>query len=330
MKKVAVFLENKVPNAISSVGLELISESRRVLGDSVVEIVGIWLGESLSALDQSRIQKAGANRLILVSHKDLFDYDTDRYARTLALVEQKEHFDVLLIGSSIIGRDLGPRLSAKLQTGLTADATKLDFDLSDDKLLLLATRPALGGNLFATIICPKTTPQMATIRPGVFRVSNEHNSHMKMESFEYVPVSSRVQIISSKPKTSESVDLTKAKLIVSGGRGVSRNYDLIKELASALDTEYASSRGLVDMGVTERPRLVGQTGSTVRPIIYLAFGISGAIQHLAGMDKSDMIIAVNNDESAPIFDVADIGIVGDANEILPLLIKRIKEYKENK
>ncbi|MDR2867373.1 MAG: electron transfer flavoprotein subunit alpha/FixB family protein [Acholeplasmatales bacterium] len=327
MKKVAIFLENKLPNVIASVGLELISETKRIVSDIDVEVVGIWLGESLTLEQQTRIQRAGANRVILVEHHDLYDYDTDFYANTLQKIAQSENFDILLLGSSLIGRDLGPRLSAKLRTGLTADATKLEIEIVEDKLTLFATRPALGGNIFATIICPRTIPQMATIHPGVFKVSEDYNAHLIVEKFAYESRPLRVNILKRIPKIHQAVDLTKAKLIVSGGRGVADKYYLIKELAALLQVEFASSRALVDAQIAPRAHLVGQTGTTVQPLIYLSFGISGAIQHLAGMDKSDKIIAINIDPNASIFEVADIGIVSDAKELLPLLIKRIKDIK---
>jgi len=330
MKKIAVFLENKKPNILASVGLELLSETKRIIHDEVVEIVGIWFGSNLTLDQQALVQKTGAHKLILIENEELYDYDTQRYTTNLEAICKKENFDVLLIGSSILGRDLAPRLSARLKTGLTADATKLDFELTDDKLTLLATRPALGGNIFATIICPRTTPQMATIRPNVFKVSSEYNSHLIRQVEQYTPVKAMLEIVKKTPAKAASVDLTKAKLIISGGRGVADKFESIKELAGVLNTEYASSRALVDGGVSPRSRLVGQTGTTVQPKVYLSFGISGAIQHLAGMDKSDMIIAINNDPTANIFEVADVGIVSDAKEVLPLLINRIKEIKESK
>jgi len=328
MKKVAVFLENKLPNVLANVGLELVSEVRRVIGDQIVEVVGIWFGGELTLEQQSKIQKAGANRVILVQHEELYDYDTDRYSLTLYNIAKNENFNVLLIGSSIVGRDLAPRLSAKLATGLTADATSLAFVHKEDQLFLEATRPALGGNIFATIVCPRTLPQMATIRPGVFKASETFNNHLKVDHYQYQHIPLRVKILKRIPKKNKGVDLSKAKLIVSGGRGVIDKYNLVKELASILNTDYAASRALVDNNIVPRSHLVGQTGSTVMPHIYMAFGISGAIQHLAGMERSDYIIVVNNDPSAPIFEVADLGIVSDAKETLKFLIDDIKKIKE--
>jgi electron transfer flavoprotein alpha subunit len=326
-QKIGVFLENKIPNVLANVGLELLSETNKQLAGNDYELYGIYLGEKISKEDLSKVAATGTSKLIVCKDRDLNDYDTDRYAVHLQNINEKYKFDVLLIGSSLIGRDLGPRLSAKLKTGLTADATKLDFEVTPEKITLLATRPALGGNIFATIICPKTVPQMATIRPGVFKIETSQKNALDILEFPYTPISSRVHIINKLPKPNKSVDLQKAKLIISGGRGIADSYDQVIELANLLGVEYASSRALVDTHVTEKARQVGQTGQTVSPLIYLSFGISGAIQHIAGIEKSDQIIAINNDSTAPIFEVADVGIVSDAKEILPKLIKRIKELK---
>jgi electron transfer flavoprotein alpha subunit len=327
--KIGVYLENKKPNTLASVGLELISESRRQLDTKNVEIVGVWIGSNLEETYIKQISASGANRLIVCENEELLNYDTIRYTKILEDIHNNEHFDILLIGSSIIGRDLAPRLSARLKTGLTADATKLNFELKEESILLLATRPALGGNLFATIICPKTTPQMATIRPGVFAYSIEYKNNLIIDKHNYTSTVSLVKILKLEKKLGNDFDLTKAQLIISGGRGVANNFNKIVELANLLGVEYASSRALVDLGINTKNRLVGQTGTTVRPKIYLCFGISGAIQHIAGMDKSERIIAINNDPLAPIFDVADVGIVADANLVLSELLSRVKKHKEN-
>ncbi|MDR2828518.1 MAG: electron transfer flavoprotein subunit alpha/FixB family protein, partial [Acholeplasmatales bacterium] len=287
MKKIAVFLENKEPNVLSNVGLELLSEVKRIVTSTDIEIHALWLGAKLDDDIISKVASVGANKLIAVENSLLEDYDTIKYACNLAYINNQEKYDILLIGSSLIGRDLGPRLSAKLRTGLTADATSLEVEETEEKISLLATRPALGGNIFATIICPKTLPQMATIRPGVFKIDDTKHFDTLVVKYPYFVVAdNRVKIVSKACKVGSNVDLTKAKLIISGGRGVASNFDKIIELASLLEVDYASSRALVDTKVSSKEHQVGQTGVTVAPKIYLSFGISGAIQHLAGMDKS--------------------------------------------
>lgn len=326
MRKCAVFIEQK-HQKVCSVGLELLSEVKRKL-DNRVTITAILASSKISQEDLDTISQCGAHEIITIENKKLDHYDTTYYAEALTKVIKENQFDVLLIGSTLLGRDLGPRLSARLDTGLTADATTLDFEETEDKLELYATRPALGGNLFATIICPDTLPQMATVRPGVFSISVDKDHKAEVKPFDITFESkSKVKILNVKKSESKHVDITKAKLIIAGGRGVATMFPTLKEIAEITGGEVAASRAVVDAAIEPKDRLVGQTGSTVRPSVYVASGISGAIQHIAGMDKSELIIAINTDPNAAIFNIADVSIIADANKVLPLLKEEVKAIK---
>ncbi len=327
MKSCAVFIEKR-NHKICSVGLELLSESKRLLKDSGEKIVAIYLTKNKSQEDLDKLHSCGADQIIVFEHP-LFDiYDTTYYTKALELIIKAYDFDCLLIGSTLIGRDLGPRLSARVHTGLTADATILAFESNEDKLSLLATRPALGGNLFATIICPNNKPQMATVRPGVFSIESFELEQKEVIDFKgELNLTSSIEILSKIENKEAHVDLTKAKLIIAGGRGVATMFPTLKAIATLTGGEVAASRAVVDQNIEPKDRLVGQTGSTVKPSVYVASGISGAIQHMSGMDKSEMIIAINIDPSALIFDVADVSIIADANKVLPLLKEEIENIK---
>jgi len=324
MEKIGVFIEQRKGQLVN-VGLELVSEVKRLNPDYYVEAILLIAKRDEGLV--SLIEEVGADSVIVLENKAFDEYDTHYYSEALITTIKRESYSIFLVGSTLIGRDLAPRVSAILHTGLTADATILSFEEIDGQLSLLATRPALGGNLFATIVCPNHRPQMATIRPGVFK-AQPHKSKticiVKTDSFHFSSLS-KVRIIEHKPVKEKSVDLTQAKLIISGGRGVIKQLNLIKDIAELTGGEAAASRAIVDTGLQTRSRLVGQTGSTVQPFVYVAFGISGAIQHVAGMEKSEMIIAVNNDPKAPIFDVATVSIVGDAQKILPEIVKILQE-----
>lgn len=320
--KVAIWIEQE-NNHILPIGLELISETRAQVQDST-HITAIYLGTELNIEDKNKLRKCGANEIVFIKHQRLSKYNTQDYTKAICDYMQTRP-DVFLIGSTLNGRDLAPRISARLKTGLTADATILEFENQTDKLLLLATRPALGGNLFATIICQNHVPQMATIRPNIFAIRETEvqvcNDH------EYVPMledSNDVELLETEILEDKHVDLNKANVVVAGGRGVSTMFSELKRLSNQIGAEVAASRAVVDVNILPKDRLVGQTGTTVRPKVYLAFGISGAIQHIAGMDKSELVIAVNTDPKALIFDIADISIVADAKIVLPLLIKEFE------
>lgn len=327
MKSCAVFIEKR-NDKICSVGLELLSESKRLLKDSKEKIVAIYLTKTKKEEEIKALSDCGADQIIVFEHPFFAGYDTLYYTKAMELIIKAYDFDCLLLGSTLVGRDLGPRLSARIHTGLTADATILNFESDEEKLNLLATRPALGGNLFATIICPDTKPQMATVRPGVFSIETFANENVEVIDFKAkLDVKSSIEILSKKENSEKHVDLTKAKLIISGGRGVATMFKTLKEIALLTGGEVAASRAVVDQNIEPKDRLVGQTGSTVRPSVYVASGISGAIQHMSGMDKSEMIIAINTDPNALIFNVADVSIIADANKVLPLLKEELERIK---
>jgi len=294
---------------------QLLKQSRVDFSINVVAIVLDYKTSNLS----SDVIKYGADKVIEYVNPKLETYNTSNYSKVISKIIETYDPESLLIGGTIIGRDLAPRISAKVKTGLTADATSIEFNQEDETSKeLWITRPAFGGNLFATIICPNHRPQMATIRENVFE-SLEYDNSRTGEIIHFdgkFTFRNDIKILKKITKEIERKDITKARIIVSGGRGVSNEIPLLEETALSLHGEVAASRALVDEGIVSKSIQVGQTGKTVRPIIYLACGISGAVQHTAGMDNSEMIIAINSDEKAPIFDIADIGIIGDAKQIL--------------
>lgn len=315
-----VYIEHE-SNIIKDVSLELLAkamELKAARNDHNINIVAILIGSNLANIS-NECAYYGADKVIRYSNEDLTDYHTTNYANVIAEILKENKPSAFLIGGTALGRDLAPRISAKLQTGLTADATHIEFnpdDESSDQLWI--TRPAFGGNLFATIICPDRRPQMATIRPNVF-TKNEPDTTKAAIISDFaldIPMKKDMKYVKKVTKKMNRVEIEKAKIIVSGGRGVKQDLPLLEETAKTLKGEMAVSRAIVDEGLAPKTIQVGQTGKTVRPVIYLACGISGAVQHTAGMDNSEMIIAINTDENAPIFDVADISIVGNAQAIL--------------
>ena len=277
---------------------------------------------------------------------ELETYRTEPYAHALASVINQYKPDIMLVGATAIGRDLGPTVSARVATGLTADCTKLDIgdfplvaipgkEAEQKHNQLLMTRPAFGGNTIATIACPDNRPQMATVRPGVMqKIEPIKGAKAVVEEYNpgFTPNNKYVTIKEVVKAVSDVADIMDAKILVSGGRGVGspENFKLLEDLAEALGGQVSCSRAVVDSGWKPKDLQVGQTGKTVRPQLYFAIGNSGAIQHVAGMEESDLIIAINKDEDAPIFDVADYGIVGDLNKIVPQLTEKIKAMKAAK
>ncbi len=323
-KGVFVFVQ-QVDNKITNVSLELLGRGKGIAKDLDTQLTAVILGHDNKAMNE-RLVRYGADRVISVENPMLEVYMTEPYVYALAKVLENYKPDILLMGATAIGRDLGPRVSARMQTGLTADCTSLDIDTETNNLLM--TRPAFGGNIMATIICPKHRPQMATIRPGVMQKLQPDNSAKgEIENFSVdIPASCKnVEILEIIPNKPQRMNIQDANVLVSGGRGLgsSENFAQLESVADQLGGTISSSRACVDMGWAEADRQVGQTGSTVRPDLYLACGISGQIQHLAGMEDSELIIAINKDPSAPIFGVADLGIVGDLQTILPLVEKEI-------
>lgn len=324
-KGVFIFAE-QVDGRLSKVSLELVGKARELaaaLDGSVTAVIPC--GE---AGDMPRqLVEGGADRVVVVAHPSLKDYATEPYAHAIASVIRRDGPEIFLYGATSIGRDLAPRVSARVRTGLTADCTSLEID--PDTKNLRMTRPAFGGNLMATIVSPNHRPQMATVRPGVMQaLAAEPGRKGVVEAFD--PGFRRgpldVDILEIVRRASESSDIGSAKVIVAGGRGVGskENFGMLRELASVLGGVVAASRPCVEQGWVDQSLQVGQTGKTVRPNVYFAIGISGAIQHLAGMEESGLIIAINSDETAPIFSVADLGIVGDLNEVVPALTDRLR------
>ncbi len=322
-KDILIFIE-ETNEELNDVSLELLSEARRLKNEFALtgDIIALYLSEHAKNIE--KIYRYGAERILLAQDRKFSHYQTILYAQAIAEVIEQTHPDICLIGGSNIGRDLAPRVSAKVKTGLTADATHLSFDQESHQFLM--TRPAFGGNINATIVCDSHAPKMATVRPNVFEkeVFNPKEKTPTKISINAI-YETKIQLIDETKKTTNHQDIAKAKIVVSGGRGVSGCFHMLDDVAKSLKGEVGASRAVVDQGIAYKNMQVGQTGKTIRPTIYLACGISGAIQHTAGMDKSELIIAINTDEKAPIFDVADLGIVGDAKEILPLLYQRLQQ-----
>lgn len=336
-KGVYVFAQ-QVDCKVSGVTYELIGKAKELAADLKTDVTAVLLGSGVKALADD-LAANGADRVIVVDDPVLKEYTTEPYTQAMDAVIKEFKPEIVLYGATAIGRDLAPRISARVNSGLTADCTKLEIDPEADPDSglhnLRMTRPAFGGNIMATILIKKNRPQMATVRPGVMQRLAKDPAHKaevvefdaKLEkNNKYVTVEEVVKKVSNK------IDIMDAKILVSGGRGVGckENFKILEDLANAIGGTVCSSRACVDAGWTEKDVQVGQTGKTVRPNVYFAIGISGAIQHIAGMEESDIIIAINKDENAPIFDVADYGIVGDALKIVPLLTQKILAEKANK
>ncbi|MDD3369342.1 MAG: electron transfer flavoprotein subunit alpha/FixB family protein [Lachnospiraceae bacterium] len=327
----------QVDNELSSIAFELIGKAKDLAADLKTDVTAVLLGSGVKAL-ADKLAEYGADKVIVVDDPALKEYRTEPYAHALASVINKYKPEIMLVGATAIGRDLGPTVSARVATGLTADCTQLeigDFPLvavaGQEQLhnQLLMTRPAFGGNTIATIACPYNRPQMATVRPGVMQKREPvAGTKAVIEEFNpgFVENNKYVEILNIVKSVTDTVDIMDAKILVSGGRGVGspENFKILDDLAAAIGGTVSCSRAVVDNGWKPKDLQVGQTGKTVRPNVYFAIGISGAIQHTAGMEESDIIIAINKDETAPIFDVADYGIVGDLNKIVPALTEAIK------
>ena len=338
-KGVFVFAQ-QVDNVISNIAYELIGKGKELAKDLGVEVTAVLVGSDVKGL-ADQLAEYGADKVIVVDDPELKEYRTEPYTHAIASVIEEFKPEIFLIGATAIGRDLGPRVCARIHTGLTADCTKLDIgdfpmnpvpgrETKHNQLLM--TRPAFGGNTIATIACPDFRPQMATVRPGVMqKAPKEAGKKAVVTEFNpgFTKNNKYVDILEVVKAVSNTVDIMDAKILVSGGRGVGSpgNFKILDDLAEAIGGTVSCSRAVVDAGWKPKDLQVGQTGKTVRPNVYFAIGISGAIQHLAGMEESDIIVAINKDESAPIFDVADYGVVGDLNKIVPMLTEKIKEAK---
>ena len=356
-KGVWVFCEQR-EGVIMSTSYQLLSEGRKLANDLGVELAGVVLGHNVKEEYLKALGGYGADKVYYCDHELLNVYTTDAYTKVICdLVEEKKP-EIFLIGATNIGRDLGPRCAARLHTGLTADCTHLDVDVAkykeflkttstidvdntvfEENTNLKLTRPAFGGHLMATIICPRFRPQMSTVRPGVMQTQAYDEAGAARTVVEKVAVQlSRedihVDVLEVKKAAKKLVDLIGADVVVSVGRGISKDVEkglaLAEELAGVLGGVVGASRACVDAGWISADHQVGQTGKTVHPRIYVALGISGAIQHKAGMQDSECIIAVNKNESAPIFEVASYGIVGDLYKVAPMLIEAIRTLKASK
>ena len=353
-KGVWVFCEQR-QGALMSTDFELVSEARKLADELGCEVTGLLLGDNVEGIAKE-LGGYGADKVLVCDSPLLKNYTTDAYAKVVCDMVNEYKPEVLLIGATNIGRDLGPRCAARLHTGLTADATHLDidtakyveflkesstidlskqkFDMEDRNLKM--TRPAFGGHLMATIICPRFRPQMSTVRPGVMQTQPfDEAGAAKVVVEKVTPALTaddiHVEILDIKKSAKKLVDLIGADVVVSVGRGISSDPEkgiaLAEELAGALGGVVGASRAVTDEGWLSADHQVGQTGKTVHPRIYVALGISGAIQHVAGMQDSETIIAINKNENAPIFGIASYGIVGDLYKVVPELIKEIKAAK---
>lgn len=327
----------QVDNELSDIAFELIGKGKELAEKLATDVTAVLLGYNVKGL-ADQLAEYGADKVIVVDDKELETYRTEPYAHALSAVINEYKPDIMLVGATAIGRDLGPTVSARVKTGLTADCTLLeigDFPMNpmpgkeQKHNQLLMTRPAFGGNTIATIACPDNRPQMATVRPGVMQ-KLEPVKGAKAEVIEFNPgfeVNNKyVEILNIIKQAKTTENIMEAKILVSGGRGVgsAENFQMLKDLADVLGGTVSCSRAVVENGWQPVDLQVGQTGKTVRPTLYFAIGISGAIQHVAGMEESDIVIAINKDEDAPIFDVADYGIVGDLNKIVPALTAQLK------
>lgn len=329
-KDLWVFVETKEDGSARNVGLELLNPGRDLAAKQGGEVVAVVIGQNTAEAEKSAAAY-GAQKILVVNGDEYAHYNTDAYTNAMEYLIKKFGPTTLLIGATSYGRDLGPRLSCRLRSGLTADCTSLA--VNEETKIMEWTRPAFGGNLMATIVCPDGRPQIGTIRPGVFKKAAVNESaapEIIREEYHVAPELIRTRLIRTiEEAAAEIVDLEGADIIVSGGRGVGgpEGFQVLKELADVLGGTVGASRAAVDAGWIPYAHQVGQTGKTVAPKLYIACGISGAIQHLAGMSGSDYIVAINRDEDAPIFEVANYGIVGNLFEVLPALTAEIKKLK---
>ena len=317
---------------VADVSLELVCKARELADQLGVKVSAVLAGDKLEA-EAKKVITYGVDELFLVEDARLAHYTPVPYTKVVKGIIEAQKPQIVLYGATTTGRDLGPRIASNLKVGLTADCT--DLQIGDHKIrdtvftnILYQIRPAFGGNIIATIVSPEKTPQMATVREGVMKMT-EPNADYKGK---ITPVSVKLDNadfmteIIKRVREEKSVNLKGAQIIVSGGIGVEtkENFDLIIELAHVLGGEVGASRAAVDAGLVSKEHQVGQTGTTVRPRLYIACGISGSIQHRAGMAESSKIIAINTDPDAPIFGIAHYGIVGDLNEVIPQFIKAFK------
>ena len=314
---------------LMQVAVELLGEGRKLADAIGCKLCAVLCGSEVQPLVEELFEY-GADQVYYADAPELKQYTTDAYAKVIHDAIEQYKPEIVLLGATHIGRDLGPCLAVRCQTGLTADCTKLEINPETGKMM--QTRPAFGGNLMATIICPNHMPQMSTVRPGVMekaaRVSGKKGKLVRLDAhFADNDIRTKVRKVVKTAK--ETVSLTDANVIVSGGLGLGNadGFELLKKLADCLGGTIASSRAAVDAGWIDHAYQVGQTGTTVKPKIYFACGISGAIQHVAGMQNSKLIVAINTNENAPIFDIADIGIVGDVYKVIPAILEELEKQQ---
>ncbi|QAT48654.1 electron transfer flavoprotein subunit alpha [Caproiciproducens sp. NJN-50] len=323
-RNVWVFAEQR-EGKLMQVAVELLGEGRKLAGALGCELCAVLCGSGVEPL-AGELFEYGADKVYYADAPELKQYTTDAYTKVIQEAIERYKPEIVLLGATHIGRDLGPCLAVRCQTGLTADCTKLE--INPDTKKIMQTRPAFGGNLMATILCPSHMPQMSTVRPGVMekavRVPGRKGGLIRLD-VHFAEGDIRTKVLEAVKTVREAVSLTDADIIVSGGMGLgnAEGFQLLKQLTQRLGGTVASSRAAVDAGWIDHAYQVGQTGTTVKPKIYFACGISGAIQHVAGMQNSGMIVAVNTNENAPIFDIADIGIVGDLYQVIPAIMEEL-------
>lgn len=328
-KGLMVFIEQR-EGEVQKVSLELLGKGRELADTLGVDVTAALLGNKVEGLANNLIAH-GADKVVIVDNELLNLYVTEPYVKALHSIIEAEKPEIVLFGATSIGRDLAPRVSARVHTGLTADCTSLDID--EETRDLMMTRPAFGGNIMATIICPDYRPQMSTVRPGVMQKLHADESRkgsIVNHDAGLVAADMNVEVLENVKETKEKVNIEDAKILISAGRGIGckDNTSVLYDLSNEIGGQVSGSRAVIDSGWLDKDRQVGQTGKTVRPDLYFACGISGAIQHVAGMEESELIIAINKNATAPIFEVADLGIVGDACKIVPLVTEMIKNIKE--
>lgn len=315
---------------LQSVALELIAEARKLSETLNESVSAVLLGDAHVKELAKELIEGGADNVYISTDSRLKNYQTEPYTEVIVSLIEKYKPEIFLLGATTTGRDLASRIAARIRVGLTADCTGLDID--PEKKIIRQTRPAFGGNIMATIISPNYRPQMSTVRPKVFKKLPK-DPQRKGQIIDFKPFISekslRTKLVEIIKSTEKKVNLAEAEIIVSGGRGIGgpENFKLIQDLADVIGGAVGASRATVDAGWISQFHQVGQTGKTVSPKLYIACGISGAIQHLAGMQSSDIIVAINKDPYAPIFNVATYGIVGDLFEVLPVMTKKFKELR---
>jgi electron transfer flavoprotein alpha subunit len=326
-KGVWVFAEQH-KGSVASVALELLGEGRKLADKRKAKLSAVFIGSGIKS-EAKELIAHGADIVYVADDPALKDFNDDSYAAILTTLAHQHKPEIVLAGATAIGRSFFPKVAAALSTGLTADCTALDIDAETGHLH--QTRPAFGGNIMATIVTPNHRPQMATVRHKVMKPASRDSSRTgDIIEIRYTQSGDlRTRVIKTVEELGETVNICEADIVVAGGRGLgsAKNFYLIEELAKALGGAVAATRGAVDEGWVPYPHQVGQTGKTVCPKLYIACGISGAIQHIAGMQSSEVIVAINKDPDAPIFNVATYGIVGDVHEVLPVMIKKIREMR---